>query len=295
MIPEPDCNVCGADDVYTTEIGAMKSNGSSGSIGMGICDVCRDAADWHDEHGGEQCASCGEETPSRTIQLAPPHRGGWTAEIELCRDCYNRGGIMHMYESDTKLRGRANVVSTWDEQRRAALMRDSYECQSCGVGDCRLHVHHKIPRSEGGSDHLENLTTLCPDCHADKHNKHSCMLCGSLTDQALTWLDTSGGTGEFICDACRDYIERGGGSARCSICARFYEGEGRSEGLIFDDDDPDDYSIYGACDQCRKKLLFGDWPERQRYIDEELPDSHANVRHWESDARGGRPPRGGQS
>lgn len=53
--------------------------------------------------------------------------------------------------------------------REHALVRDSYICQCCGKKNCRLEVHHIKFRSEGGSDTLENLITLCEDCHRAVH------------------------------------------------------------------------------------------------------------------------------
>lgn len=58
----------------------------------------------------------------------------------------------------------------WRTLSRQARVRDKYQCQICGdrQGDpyCQLHMHHRVPRSQGGSDALENLITLCDLCHA---------------------------------------------------------------------------------------------------------------------------------
>lgn len=46
--------------------------------------------------------------------------------------------------------------------------RDGYKCAVCG--SCNgLQIHHKIYRSNGGADTLENLVTLCEDCHMKEH------------------------------------------------------------------------------------------------------------------------------
>jgi hypothetical protein len=52
------------------------------------------------------------------------------------------------------------------------LDRDKYKCQYCKgkTKDSRLHVHHIIFRSKGGSDEQENLITLCKTCHDKLHN-----------------------------------------------------------------------------------------------------------------------------
>lgn len=65
------------------------------------------------------------------------------------------------------------ATTEWKWRRREAIIRDDYECQECGAkggpeGDADLEVHHVEPASEGGSDDLENLTTLCKDCHRSR-------------------------------------------------------------------------------------------------------------------------------
>ena len=52
-----------------------------------------------------------------------------------------------------------------------ARERDNFTCQfpGCkkrGKGN-QVHAHHKIPRSVGGSDDLDNLITLCPKHHRE--------------------------------------------------------------------------------------------------------------------------------
>jgi 5-methylcytosine-specific restriction endonuclease McrA len=52
------------------------------------------------------------------------------------------------------------------EVRTAVLKRDGYRCVNCGQTGTELHVHHIIPRSEGGTNDLSNLVTLCGKCHS---------------------------------------------------------------------------------------------------------------------------------
>jgi len=50
--------------------------------------------------------------------------------------------------------------------RQKVLDRDDYTCQLCfAKGNSRFHVHHIMKRSEGGTDHLDNLVVVCPKCH----------------------------------------------------------------------------------------------------------------------------------
>ena len=50
------------------------------------------------------------------------------------------------------------------EIRKRVLRRDKRRCVRCGVRK-RLEVHHITPRREGGGLNLQNLVTLCSDCH----------------------------------------------------------------------------------------------------------------------------------
>ena len=54
--------------------------------------------------------------------------------------------------------------------KSAVLTRDDYTCQICGEKDTRLEVHHIQFRSKGGSDRMDNLVTLCHDCHSKIHS-----------------------------------------------------------------------------------------------------------------------------
>ena len=53
--------------------------------------------------------------------------------------------------------------------KAACLNRDSYTCQCCKTKKGTLHIHHIIYRSNGGADTLDNLITLCADCHRRLH------------------------------------------------------------------------------------------------------------------------------
>ena len=55
--------------------------------------------------------------------------------------------------------------------RTAVLKRDNYKCVNCNMTGKELHVHHIVPRSEGGTNDLFNLVTLCDDCHGEQDAK----------------------------------------------------------------------------------------------------------------------------
>lgn len=50
------------------------------------------------------------------------------------------------------------------------LHRDGYQCQKCKTKKGKLHVHHIVFRSNGGTNTPSNLITLCKGCHEKLHN-----------------------------------------------------------------------------------------------------------------------------
>lgn len=54
------------------------------------------------------------------------------------------------------------------DTRKAVYKRDDYACVLCD-DNRRLQIHHVIHRSQGGTNHPQNLVTLCSTCHALAH------------------------------------------------------------------------------------------------------------------------------
>ncbi|MBO6274925.1 MAG: HNH endonuclease [Methanobrevibacter sp.] len=54
--------------------------------------------------------------------------------------------------------------------KQAVLYRDQYTCQICGEKNLKFEVHHIIPRNQGGTNRMDNLTVLCKKCHHKIHN-----------------------------------------------------------------------------------------------------------------------------
>ena len=75
------------------------------------------------------------------------------------------------FEYQNKNRVDRNYYRTydWRKTRIETLERDEYKCCICGNGNIELNVHHKIPVSKGGHDTLDNLETLCIECHREVH------------------------------------------------------------------------------------------------------------------------------
>jgi hypothetical protein len=51
------------------------------------------------------------------------------------------------------------------------MMLDSFTCVYCGLQDPELTIDHVIPRSEGGSDIIQNLVACCGLCNGKKGSK----------------------------------------------------------------------------------------------------------------------------
>ena len=68
--------------------------------------------------------------------------------------------------------------ASWVQVRDETLERDNYACQASEFGlrhICLgpLHVHHRRRRSQGGTDSLDNLVTLCQTAHDHVHGNPS--------------------------------------------------------------------------------------------------------------------------
>ena len=68
-----------------------------------------------------------------------------------------------------------------DDVRDAVFERDGHKCVLCGRGineGAVLVVHHLVYRSNGGTDRMKNLITLCTDCHTPANHKPGGLLYG---------------------------------------------------------------------------------------------------------------------
>jgi 5-methylcytosine-specific restriction endonuclease McrA len=56
--------------------------------------------------------------------------------------------------------------STVQHKRSRIFQRDNYTCQECGLrSDGPLTLDHIVPLVDGGTNHDDNLRTLCGPCH----------------------------------------------------------------------------------------------------------------------------------
>lgn len=53
----------------------------------------------------------------------------------------------------------------WQRKRLEVFQRDDFKCRACGNATATLHVHHRIYRGEPWESRLDDLETVCSQCH----------------------------------------------------------------------------------------------------------------------------------
>ncbi len=95
-------------------------------------------------------------------------RAKWLYEI-------GQGLAFHRGLDDlTRVWNRAKMAYVRHQRRRLRAIvfaREHYTCQQCGARGVPLELHHRIPESQGGPNHPDNLLTLCPRCHDRAHGR----------------------------------------------------------------------------------------------------------------------------
>lgn len=82
----------------------------------------------------------------------------------------NDGPITPMVPKKTP-KARRNPIS--GAFRHEVFVRDNYRCLECGATnmDRILEIDHIVPVSQGGTDEMKNLQTLCMICNRAKSNR----------------------------------------------------------------------------------------------------------------------------
>ena len=60
--------------------------------------------------------------------------------------------------------------------RYFVFARDNYTCQVCKKDNKILHTHHILYKSKGGTDRVDNLITVCSECHTSENHKEGHVL-----------------------------------------------------------------------------------------------------------------------
>lgn len=74
-------------------------------------------------------------------------------------------------------------------EKNKQLMRQLcfYTCVACGTRNASIEVHHVDPKENGGSDEIENLVALCPNCHREYQGNDSKRT--RLKEMRVWWID----------------------------------------------------------------------------------------------------------
>lgn len=56
------------------------------------------------------------------------------------------------------------------KEQKQVKQLEEYQCLVCGIVTQKFVGHHLIPYSEGGSADIQNMATLCQDCHIKYHS-----------------------------------------------------------------------------------------------------------------------------
>jgi len=75
-------------------------------------------------------------------------------------------------KKEENARKQFELQMVWSMTRQAVLKRDQYSCTICGnIKETALHIHHILKKREGGTDHMDNLITVCNSCHKTADTK----------------------------------------------------------------------------------------------------------------------------
>lgn len=91
--------------------------------------------------------------------------------------------------TDVPRRTDTGPVPPYRTHRNMLYGRQEGDCAGCGVHFAirNLTIDHVVPRSKGGSDHLENLQLLCGACNSAKGAGSQAALLAKLRERGIVW------------------------------------------------------------------------------------------------------------
>lgn len=96
------------------------------------------------------------------------------AELVAIREGYAIRSMNLIYPFPSVIRLQSYIRLPYNKvelSRKNILRRDSFRCQYCGTSATPLTIDHIVPKSRGGADTWENLTTACIPCNNKKGNR----------------------------------------------------------------------------------------------------------------------------
>lgn len=142
-----------------------------------------------DSGKGSATMSWGNVSQAKEKTLEVPDDEGYTTTYELLRILVSRGPGGGDYDVPDPLyaktiiealvkRWRRHLVEKYttdgvvpDYVKAQVHHRDGGRCVECGFQDPYIEYDHKIPRSKGGPNTVENIQLLCRGCNRKKSNK----------------------------------------------------------------------------------------------------------------------------
>jgi len=123
-----------------------------------------------------RCKFCG--TPFRSVPRYPSRESVQLPDVQFVNDEYRRqqvfkakptncSGTEYWRWHDKLYLGGSIRSEEWTFRSREVKERDGRRCVMCG-SDRPLQTDHIVPLSQGGSNEMENLQTLCKRCHEKK-------------------------------------------------------------------------------------------------------------------------------
>jgi 5-methylcytosine-specific restriction endonuclease McrA len=116
----------------------------------------------------ELCENCGSQITGGRLSR------GWRSCSKECNQQLGNAWAHHTLIMERQQAGKRPMFF-WETIRRECFERDNHQCRTCGK-DIRTEnkpgeAHHIVPISNGGTNELSNLKTLCYDCHKLEHSR----------------------------------------------------------------------------------------------------------------------------
>lgn len=104
----------------------------------------------------------------RKTKICPICQKEYTGHKKTCsRSCSNKGRYGIKYDG----KNNSNKYIRGKTLKKQLASINNGICDNCGNDNYNiLQVHHKIERCNGGTDDLDNIVLLCPNCHMVEHH-----------------------------------------------------------------------------------------------------------------------------
>jgi hypothetical protein len=100
-----------------------------------------------------------------------------------------------------------------EPEKKSVAARQGWHCSACAcVLPSAYQVDHTTPLCDGGRDHVDNATAMCPNCHAQKTQREAAGRARAA--RAATTADASAAYADRV-----DW-DRPGNKVQCSVCWR---------------------------------------------------------------------------